>query len=91
VTDMHDTMSGGNFPLTQKQLTSVTLVQFESPMAVSKHCVTQLETPLKLGYSAELVELALVDEELLALDVGVAVTLPVEDAELDGIETGPGS
>jgi len=64
---MQETIPLGNLPLTQKQLTSMTLEQFESEMAVSKHVVAQGGTPLKLGYCAVLVEVALVDELLLVL------------------------
>ena len=86
--------------LTQKQLTSTTLVQLEAEMALSKQVVTtqhitqfkpsqphhtqyyspQVETPLKLGYWAELVVLALVLEELLVTDV-VAVALTLRDTD----------
>ena len=82
--------------LTQKQLTSTTLVQFEAEIAISRQVVTtqhincrnyishtdcyspQVETPLKLGYWAELVVLALVLDELPDV-VGVALMLPDTD------------
>jgi len=78
--ETQDTIPGGNFPLTQKQLTSTTLVQLEAEMALSKQVVTQVETPLKLGYWAELVVLALVLDELLVRDV-VAVALTLRDKD----------
>jgi len=62
VTDIQETIALGNFPLTQKQSTSITLVQFELEIAVSKHVVAHGGTPLKLGNWAVVVEVAIVDE-----------------------------
>jgi len=77
VLDIHETIPFGNFPLTQKQLMSMTLVQFASEIAVSKHVVAQGGTPVRLGNCAVLVKVALADE--LALEREVAVELPEED------------
>jgi hypothetical protein len=60
---IHATSAWGNLSLTQKQLTSTTEVQFEFAIEVSKQLTTQVGKPLKLGYSAELVELALVVDD----------------------------
>jgi len=91
VVDIQETIPLGNLPLTQKQLTSTTLEQFDCEMAVSKHVVAQGGIPVKLGYCAVLVELALIDELALRLEVDVALTFPVDDPdgrELGGVRAG---
>lgn len=73
------------FPLSQKQLTSMTLLQFALEMPVSKHVVAQGGTPLRLGNCAVLVEVALKDElTLCPLGLGdVAVELVTEALGVD--------
>jgi len=61
--------------LTQKQLTSTTLEQFRFALACAKQLDTQVETPLKLGNCAVLVELALAVELVVPV---AAVPVPVE-------------
>jgi len=84
--DIQETIPLGNLPLTQKQLTSTTLEQLASEMPVSKHVVAQGGIPLKLGYCAVLVEVALMDELAVRLEVEVVLAFLVE--EPDGDELG---
>ncbi|PBK61078.1 hypothetical protein ARMSODRAFT_965262 [Armillaria solidipes] len=80
--------SGEKSALPQKQLTSATLVQLTSAMESCKQLVTHVEYPLRLGSSAERVELALrlplMPEVVLLLveepdieDVGSLIAVPV--------------
>lgn len=52
-----------------------------------KRGLPQLDTPLRLGYCAEVVDDALLDVFALALELSVTLALRVVDPELDGTET----
>jgi len=73
VTEMQETMALGNvlLPFLQKQLTSTTLEQFDPAIALSRQLVTHEGTPLKLGYCAELVDVADTDEFALVDECAV--------------------
>lgn len=78
--DIQDTIPWGNKPLMQKQLTSTTLLQLASEIAVSKHVVAQDGIPVKLGYCVVLVEVATMDDWEIGMEVEVTLTLLAEDA-----------
>jgi len=72
-----DSKELGNLRSGQKQLTSVTLEQFEPATAWLRQSVTQVGNPVKVGNAAELVAVPL-DDMLLGLTViGITVDEPL--------------
>jgi len=90
--DIQETTPWVNLRLTQKQLTSTTLVQLASEIAVSKHVTAQGGIPVRLGNCAVLVEVGMVELDCtLPLGGEVALMLFVDDPdvnELGGVRGG---